>query len=1377
MVPPPACENPVETLWPHRLVRSRVGAYGSHVDRADGPVIRLCGRFEAAPRGRDVSHELPGRQGRLLLAFLAYKPGRPVTRDQLIDLIWPHDPPAVPDDVLGSILSKVRRALGPGVIEGRHDLTLVLPEGARVDVEIAADATERAEAALATGDAGLASGDAKTACELTEGGFLPGFDNPWVEERRREVEELRLRALESAAGAGLALGGVELTSAERAARELISAAPLSELGYRLLMEILAARGDVAAALQVFDLLRVALRDELGIAPGPAARALHERLLVGAEHGDAPVKDGTKPREAPRREERKLVTVLAAEPRIEASEDPEELRARRASSQERIRLEVERFGGTIAGTGGSSVLALFGASAAHEDDAERAVRAAVRLRELGLAACVGAATSEVLVAPPAATGQTATGRAVDDALRIQRAAPPGGVLADELTVRAIPPDSVVCDAHDDATWAVQAVSHRLGVALEHPGRTPFLGRNNELGLLASLHESMLERERPSMVVLLGNAGVGKSRLIDEFVKRTEGSEPSVYRGRCLAYGEGITYWALREVLCAASEISLDDSAATAETKLRECVRAVVPAAEADRVAAALAVSAGITLSGDPLAGVAPASVREEISLAWPAFVSGLASRRATVVVIEDLHWAEEPLLELIERVVARATGPVLLIVSARPEFAEARPGWSARTDTSQIGLQPLPDRYARELVACLLPSAGAEVRQRVVAAAEGNPFFAEQLARHLETENAPAAVPGGIRGLLAARVDGLPAAEKRALQDAAVIGRVFWPIAIESIEAQPGLDDTLRALERRGLLVTHPNSSLPGHIELSFGHGLVREVAYQSIPRAQRCRAHAAVGAWLEHAASDRREELIELIAHHYERAASGEDAALAWPQAPRERDRLRGKAVAALIEAGEVARRRSSLEQALRYAERAQTHVRDERERLAAFELIARTHHAAARPDDALAAYLAAIGACRALGDHEAEVELRAWAMLVSARYFGAHSTAWQARAVELLREGVADDTVGDWSFARAAQLIGRWGLRVRAGVDERTVDDAKRDAEHAVAIAETTGPPELVATALEVLTWTTLEQGFCDADVMGKRLISASMNSPDRFEAHECLVAAALCYGWSGRYERSREIGREAAARAALLTPHRQLHAAAAQTLSLAPTGRFAELGLATDRVVELVAEEADRTCGQARVALAGRLLWLFESLEPVALKEGLELFDRTRPTRYGGAESAAGGIEPLRHVIGNESARARIAAVDPGGDKAAAVLCLRVELPVLALSGEIASLDAAIARARTLADEACAPALGWIAEWATTVQLATDDPALALKRAARATDALARYGERYTAARLLCDLLPLVTDVNGVADIANQTAAELETMGALASAAQAVGALAVSR
>jgi DNA-binding SARP family transcriptional activator len=352
------------------------------VDHGREPAIRLCGGFEIPLGGRRVTSRLPGRQGRLLLAYLACNRRRAVTRDELIELLWPGEGPMHPEDVLGALVSKLRRALGTGVLEGRHELTLNLPEGATIDLELAEDVLERGEAAMAAGDPRAAWEHARAALELTDGGLIPGLDTPWVAERRREVDERRRLALRCVAGAGLALGGAELGSAERAARELIGTAPMSELGYRLLMEILAKRGDVAAALQVFDDLRVTLRDELGIAPGPALRALHQRLLAGEDQIEQPEDGGPEQSNAPRREERRLVTALAAEAHdTEDLEDPEDLRAIRAALRERIGLEVERLGGRVEDTSDRVVLALFGVSVAHEDDAERAVRAAFRLREL------------------------------------------------------------------------------------------------------------------------------------------------------------------------------------------------------------------------------------------------------------------------------------------------------------------------------------------------------------------------------------------------------------------------------------------------------------------------------------------------------------------------------------------------------------------------------------------------------------------------------------------------------------------------------------------------------------------------------------------------------------------------------------------------------------------------------------------------------------------------------------------------------------------------------------------------------------------------------------------------------------------------------------
>jgi hypothetical protein len=561
--------------------------------------------------------------------------------------------------------------------------------------------------------------------------------------------------------------------------------------------------------------------------------------------------------------------------------------------------------------------------------------------------------------------------------------------------------------------------------------------------------------------------------------------------------------------------------------------------------------------------------------------------------------------------------------------------------------------------------------------------------------------------------------------------------------------------------------------------LTREVAYRSIPRARRCRAHAAVGHWLEQLAGDRRDEFIDLLAHHYEAASTPADAALAWPESSTEPGRLRKKAVAALIEAGEAARKRSSLEQALRFAERARELAATDHERLAALELEARSHHTAVRSDQALAAYTAGMELARRLGDEGAFSRLRGYAILLCVRYAGAFSgEGWRAQAIELIDQGLAEDDGGDASFERAALLLGRsWGLHRWLEGERQDLAAAKRDAAQAIAIAEAADSPELLGAALEGLTWLVLEEGFCEAGSMGQRLKRASTGSADRVDAHESTVTAAICFAWAGQFDLAVDSAREAAAEAAGLSPHRALHSAMAQTFCLVPTGRFAELGEGTHRVLELAREDASntRTCMAAVVGIAGRVLWLHESLQSDAAMSALDLMNAVRPPPRQSIYDYF-TAELLRPVVGIDAARALLERLtQPRRDAAARILYLRAQLPLAALDGERDALHVAIAEAHNLARSACAPALGWIADWAAAVQSAHDDPAGSLRRALAATTALTRYGEAYTAARLLSDFLPVV-ESSASAALVEETAQQLARMGALASAAGARSMLATS-
>ena len=1256
--------------------------------------IRLCGRMSVEIGGSEIA--LRGRQARLIVAYLAWNRARPSSRDELVELLWPGEAPASPDDVLTALLSKVRAALGPGALEGRRELALALPEGAWIDVEAAHADLERAEAAFEACDWAEVCRAGHDVLDVTAAPFLLAHDHPWVEQRRRELEELRLRTLERVGSAALELGGSGIGAAERSGRAIVESAPFRESGHLLLMEALAARGDVAEALRAYDGLRLRLRDELGAIPGADLRALHERLLAEKERPAA--------RAAPPRDERKLASVLAV-----ACDEPD-----------RARVELERLEAGALVAEGDVVVGVFGVPRAHEDDAERAVEAALRMD--GRAAV---ASGEVLVRE----GEVA-GDVLDRARALLGVTPQSTVLVDELTARLT--------QHAVDYEGLQARTFR---PRRRAATTSFVGREHELSLLEAVHRTVLEEQRPRLVVVVGDAGAGKSRLVDEFLRRARESLPEagVHIGRCLAYGDGLTYWPLRELLWAAAGILLQDSAAQAGEKLRRLVARV--SAEPERTMSALAVTAGINLPGNPLAAMEPESVAAEVGLAWPRLATGLAAHGGAVMVVEDLHWAEAALLDMLEQLVARSAGPLLVVVTARPELLETRPGWGGRRAASQLTLEPLTDDESRRLVAELLPGAPAAVHDRVVATAEGNPFFAEEIAHHLRDRGGDEPLPTTVRAVLAARVDALPPGEKRALQDAAVVGRSFWASSLEATGADSG---ALRALEERGLVTTRPTSSLPGQTELWIRHALIREVAYRSIPDAQRRAVHASVGEWIAGLTGDRREEFVDLLAHHYERAVDEDQ--------PEE---VRAKAVAALIEAGHGARRRAATDDAVQFADRALALARRASDCLAALELKARALHAAVRADESLAAYQAALDLARG---EDAE-RLRAHATLLCARYPGAFTRpGWRDWAVAQIDEGLAGDAEQRDTFDVGALLIGRASMVRWFVLDGEELAKARRAAERAIEIAERIGSMQLLSHGLEALGWRDADHGFCDASATADRMLEVVRGMPDRVEAAESLVIVAVCLARSGRFEDAFAAGREAAASAHHLSPHRRMHAASAQTVCLLGAGRFDELAEATSEAPDLVDHEGSRTCAMGSLALAGHAVVRFEALDTAAGEraaanvEAVGLHRSDSSFRYR-------GIEVLRPFVGLERTRARLDYGEPVRGLVDGVHDLRARVQLVAL--EDGDVEPLVAKARRVSREACAPPLGWIADWADALRAGS------LAGVIAATDALDAYGERYTAARLMVDALLRLPDPAAT----ETTATRLRAMGALASAAELSG------
>jgi DNA-binding SARP family transcriptional activator/class 3 adenylate cyclase len=1380
--------------------------------------IKLCGTLEVELDGRRVDQDLPGRQGRLVFAYLATRRDRPVSRDELMDALWPSRPPADPDQTLSALLSKVRRALGTGVIEGRHALSLVLPAAASVDLEEAARAAEQADAALALSQWASAWGRAHAALRGTSGDFLAGHDTPWVEDQRREVRELHLRALECAAAAGTALGGAELATGEGYARALIAAAPLRESGYRFLMAALAARGNVAEALAVYENLRALLREELGASPGAAVQALHERLLRDGAGGPggAPVIDplaqarqgaggepvawanaAGPPEQAS--EERKLITVLSAEFAGLPGLDPEFLRVMLAPLHVRVRAELEHFGGTASRFASGAVLAVFGAPTAHEDDPERAVRAGLRVlevaREFGCASPqleptirIGVATGEALVSPGTVSegASLAQGHVVTVAVGLQRAAEAGTVVVDGITMRATrraieyeEPKLCLLEGEPQArpAWAAR---HARPEALAETAPIAFVGRQRELTLLATTCAAVAEEQLPRLVAIVGEAGIGKTRLVGELIRRMDPGTV-VYRGRCLPYGEGITYWPLREIIWAAAGILLDDRGPAASAKLRRLVgRLIQDRADADRTAAALARTAGIALADSPLDRMTPESVAEEIGLAWPRLLGALAAQRPVAVVVEDLHWAEAPLVDMLERLAARVTGPLLILTTARPQVGATRPNWSTAPGMMQIGLGPLTAAQSRELVGNLLPGVSAELRDRVVVPAEGNPFFAEEIVRHMAEEASSVgksgtglAIPNTVRALIAARIDALPETEKRTLHDAAVVGQTFWAATLESMAGAGPVRSALRALEEKGFITASPTSVLPSQPQFSFRHALQREVAYHSIPRARRCRAHAAVGDWIDQIAGDRHAEFADLLAYHYEAAATPQDAAIAWPEPSPDRERVRKAAVQALIATGAAAQNRLAFEQAARFADRALALAETDAERLASLELRASALHAAVRSGEAFPAYLEALELAIKLHDDGTRSRLRAHAILLCVRYSGAFTTdAWKAPAVELIERGLQDVAAGTVSFESGALLLGRsaiaaWAFDGLAGRE----DTAEEDAWRAAQIAEAIDSPYLFAHAVEALIEHAARNGFCQAGDLAERLLSVCEKLSDRAEVHEGLVTAAISFARAGRYERARKVARRATHESARLSAHHHTHAAAAETMSLVPAGRFADLGRQTQRVPHIVRAEG-HACDMGALSLAGRALALYECGDRDAAYEALDLL--AGPPPLGLVPLRCLAIDFVRPLVGLERTQHMAASLEScTGTVMDRLYALRLSLQLSALAGDWATVDRLVAEAKQLAPRACAPAVAWIADWADAVRLAAAGSGnKAVGQARRAARGLQRYGEPYTAGRLLVDMLPFL-DRGLRAKLAEAAAKRLNALGACASASEAAATL----
>jgi DNA-binding SARP family transcriptional activator len=815
--------------------------------------FRILGRVEAHDAGRDVT---PHRaQPRALLGLFLLHPNERLTTDRLIEALWGASPPPTADKALQGHVSGLRKLLGSARIQTEPGAYRFAVEPGELDVD-------RFEAALgaarAVRDPLERERVLRDALAMWRGEPLADLAaERFVEGGIARLASLRLAAIEAHAQARLDLGDHALLvpELEQAVREN----PLAEGLRARLMLALYRSGRQSEALGVYREARRVLAEELGIEPGSELQVLERQILTQDPVIAAPVAPARAQR--PPRQERKTVTVLVVEVVPGAASDPEDLERAAQPALDRIRSAVERLGGTAEPLFANALIGIFGAPRAHDDDALRAVRAALELLDRAISDGVrlrgGIEAGEALVTIDG-TDVAVTGQVLGEASRLQARAQLGSILVGPAAHRATR-HAIEYRELDGGAWSPHAPrrSHGSGAP-----EAPFVGRAAELDLLERIQARSRDERSVQLVTITAEPGGGKSRLVRELQRRLEAlpAPPTWRQGRCLPYGDGITYWALGEIVKAQAGILESDDADTSRLKLATAVGAL----ESDEAA-----RSWIEGSLAALVGIDSASAtgdREQAFAAWLRFIEAVAAPGPLVVVFEDIHWADAALLEFIDHLVRHATGvPLLVLCTSRLELIESNAGWAAGIrNATNIALSPLNPPDTERLLHALL---GHEPDAATIRRAGGNPLFAQELAwiSRQSTSETAIAIPDSLQAVIAARLDSLSPELKAVASDAAVVGEVFWSGGLASM----GDIDLAEVEARLQRLVDHDvvrrrrTTTVARQAEYEFLHVLVRDVAYGQIPRRDRIDRHRAVAAWIEQLAGDRPASHAQLVAHHY----------------------------------------------------------------------------------------------------------------------------------------------------------------------------------------------------------------------------------------------------------------------------------------------------------------------------------------------------------------------------------------------------------------------------------------------------------------------------------------------------------------------------------
>ncbi len=886
---------------------------------------------------------------------------------------------------------------------------------------------------------------------------------------------------------------------------------------------------------------------------------------------------TPPLGDPPIEERKLATILFADlvgsTELGAEQDPERTRLLLDRFYDAMASEIEAAGGTVEKFIGDAVVAVFGAPAALEDHAERALHAALamlrRLDEIfgeRLSLRIGVNSGEVALGRAREGSSFVTGDAVNVAARLEQAAEPGEVLVGERTARAVrgafefaAPTTV------EAKGKPQGVPCRRllrALSLMRPRGIgglglAFVGRNTEFEQLQGAYDRVAEERRPQLVTVLGEAGVGKTRLVREFWLWLGALSPEPLRrtGRCQPQGRATTYWPLGEVLREHFGMSERDDPDSVLARLgsRETL--------------------GLTLGLDVAAGIHPLLARDRLHDAWAEFLMDLADEQPAVILLEDLHWGNNDLLDLLESLLEGVHGPMLLLCTARPELLDQRPGWGgARRAGSTVMLEPLSRADSSHLVQLLLGSDIPPQLDGVVDLGEGNPFFIEELLAALIDRDLLASADGGwtlralpaglelpdsVQALLSARIDLLGADEKATLQAASVIGRSFWTGPI--YELLPEAAPDFRVLEDRGFVRRRAGSSIPGETEFVFKHQLTREVAYAGLPKASRARLHAQFAAWLERLGGG--DTHAQQLAHHYFESVRPEDADLLWLGHVDEAERLQAKALVWLRRAAERAVAGYAIDDALELLHKALSLGPSEAEQAELWHAIGQASVLKFDGEGFWSAMLRAADLCREperLADIYAELAIET----------ATRSGMWRSRPPNDAFDGWIEQALelAPRESAARAKALAAYSY-VHAGAE-----DAAREA---FEIAERRDDVELRSLAVEGLTATaTAALDFQSASEWAELRLDLVEGIADPDHRSEALLTAICAYVAVGRFPDAQRLAALLREVSAELTPHHRLHAVGYTMLVDSLAGRWGSIRGQAQRAAQAVDENIDTPC-----------------------------------------------------------------------------------------------------------------------------------------------------------------------------------------------------------